>query len=70
MLYFVPAHKEAALFRDWLPDDLMTVSPADERLYATQSLVDELARQWPDSPYEFRVEIDASEVANAMALPA
>ena len=69
VLYFVPAEKEAALFRDWLPDDLMTVSPADERLYATQSLVDELARQWPDSPYEFRVEIDMSEVANAMALP-
>lgn len=69
VLYFVPAEKEAALFRDWLPDDLMTVSPADERLYATQALVDRLAAHWPDSPYEFRVEIDNSEDANAMALP-
>ena len=69
VLYFVPAEKEAALFRDWLPDDLVTVSPADERLYATQSLVDELAKHWPESPYEFRVEIDTSDVANAMALP-
>ena len=69
LLYFVPAEKEAALFRDWLPNDLMTVSPADERLDRTQALVDELARHWPDSPYAFRVEVDQSGVANAMALP-
>lgn len=69
ILYFVPAEKEAALFRDWLPVDLVTVSPADERLHATQSLLDELARHWPDSQYEFRVEIDTSDVANAVALP-
>jgi Zn-dependent protease with chaperone function len=69
VLYFVPAEKEAALYRDWLPIDLMTVSPADERLEQTQALVDELAAYWPDSPYDFRVEIDRSEVANAMALP-
>ena len=35
VLYFVPAEKEAALFRDWLPNDLITVSPADERLEQT-----------------------------------
>jgi Zn-dependent protease with chaperone function len=69
VLYFVPPEKEAALFRDWLPVDLATVSPADERLYETQALVDQLAVHWSDSPYEFRVEIDNSEVANAMALP-
>ena len=69
VLYFVPAEKEAALFRDWLPVDLATVSPADERLYEAQALVDQLAAHWPDSPYEFRVEIDNSETANAMALP-
>ena len=69
VLYFVPAEKEAALFRDWLPMDLVTVSPADERLEQTQALVDDLSRYWPSSPYEFRVEVDQSEVANAMALP-
>ena len=69
VLYFVPAEKEAALFRDWLPGDLTTVSPADDRLYETQALVDRLAVHWPDSPYTFRVEIDNSEAANAMALP-
>ncbi|MGI9248968.1 MAG: M48 family metallopeptidase [Woeseiaceae bacterium] len=68
-LYFVPAETEAELFSDWMPEDLVTVSPADERLYQTQLLVDRLARRWSESPYEFRVEIDDSEVANAMALP-
>lgn len=68
-LYFLPAEKEAELFRDWLPDDLVTVSPGDERLHQTQILLDRLAFHWGDSPYEFRVEIDDSEIANAMALP-
>ena len=68
-LYFVPAEKEAAFFGDWLPDDLITVAPDDDRLYETQLLVDRLAFHWGDAPYEFRVEIDDSSVANAMALP-
>ena len=68
-LYFVPAEKEARLFSNWLPEDLVTVSPADERLNETQLLVDRLAEHWVDAPYEFRVEIDDSEVVNAMALP-
>jgi Zn-dependent protease with chaperone function len=68
-LYFIPAEKEAELFRDWLPDDLVTVSPGDARLRQTQLLADRLAFHWGESPYEFRVEIDDSESANAMALP-
>jgi Zn-dependent protease with chaperone function len=68
-LYFVPAEKEADLFSDWLPDDLITVAPNDDRLYETQLLVDRLAQHWPDAAYEFRVEIDDSDIANAMALP-
>lgn len=68
-LYFVPAETEADLFSNWLPEDLVTVSPADERLSQTQRLVDRLASHWPEAPYGFRVEIDDSEVANAMALP-
>jgi hypothetical protein len=67
VLYFVPAQKEAALFQDWLPVDLSTVSPADDRLYQTQALVDQLAAYWPGSPYDFRVEIDQSRVANAVS---
>jgi len=57
------------LFGDWLPDDLITVSLDDERLNETQQLVDRLAQHWPDSPYEFRVEISDSDMPNAMALP-
>jgi Zn-dependent protease with chaperone function len=68
-LYFIPAEKEAELFRDWLPDDLVTVSPGDERLRQTQLLVDRLAFHWGESPYDFRVEINDSEIANAIALP-
>lgn len=68
-LYFIPADREAVLFRNWLPDDIVTVSPVDERLYQTQLLLDRLAFHWGDSPYEFRVEIDDSSDANAMALP-
>lgn len=68
-LFLIPAEKEAALFRSWLPEDIVTVSPVDERLYQTQLLLDRLAFHWGDSPYEFRVEIDDSSDPNAMALP-
>ncbi len=68
-LYFVSAEDEVDLFDGWLPDDLVTVSHTDERLLETQELVNRLAAHWPESPYQFRVEIDDSEQANAMALP-
>lgn len=68
-LYFVSAEDEADLFSDWLPVDLTTVSHMDDRLLETQLLVDRLAGHWPGAPYKFRVEIDDSEQANAMALP-
>lgn len=68
-LYFVPVDAEARFFADWTPDDLVTVSPTDERLVATQQLLSRLAGHWADSPYQFRLEIGDSDVANAMALP-
>lgn len=68
-LYFVSTEDEANLFSDWLPEDLVTVAPDNDRLIETQLLVDRLVQHWPDSPYTFRVEIDDSEIANAMALP-
>jgi len=68
-LYFVSAQDEAKLFADWLPNDFVSVSKADDRLRQTQLLVDRLAHHWPDSPYQFRVEVGESEQANAMALP-
>lgn len=68
-LGFVSVDDEAALFAGWLPDDLATMAHTDERRSETQQLVDRLAVHWPESPYEFRVEIDDSDIANAMALP-
>ena len=68
-LYFIPVEKEVALFENWLPEDLVTIAPHDERLTQTQILVDRLAFHWADAPYEFRLEIDDSDIANAMALP-
>lgn len=68
-LWFVSAEDEAKLFDGWLPADLVTVAPGDKRLLETQKLVDRLVRHWPESPYQFRVEIDDSEQANAMAFP-
>lgn len=68
-LYFVPVETEARLFSSWLPEDLTAVSPVDERLYETQLLVDRLAERWAEAPFDFRIEIEDSEAANAMALP-
>ena len=68
-LYFVSTEDEVNLFGDWMPTDLITVAPNDERLGQTQLLVDRLSKHWPDSPYIFRVEIDDSDASNAMALP-
>lgn len=68
-LYFVPAEKEAALFYNWLPEDILTISPNDERLKTVDDVLTRLTRHYPDSPYEFRIEVDDSEYMNAMALP-
>jgi Zn-dependent protease with chaperone function len=68
-LYFVTVEQEAKLFDGWLPDDLVMVTHNDDRLKATQALVDRLVDHWPDSQYLYRIEIDDSEVANAMAFP-
>lgn len=68
-LYFVPEEKEAALFEDWLPEDILTVSPNDERLEKLEIVLWRLSRHYPESAYKFRIEIDDSETMNAMALP-
>lgn len=68
-LYFVPAKKEAEIFANWSPEDLIYNSTDDERRDATQALVDRLTAHWQDTPYTFHVKIDDSDVANAMALP-
>lgn len=69
VLWFVPAEQEAALFDAWLPADIETVSYDDPRLVGLEELVNRLATHWPESAYDFRVEIDDSPVINAMAFP-
>jgi Zn-dependent protease with chaperone function len=69
VLFFVPAETEARLFSDWMPAELVIAGPANEQRQQTQNLVDRLASHWVDAPYDFHVEIDDSETANAMALP-
>ncbi len=68
-LYFLPEEKEADLFENWLPEDIVTVAPDDPRLDKLESMLWRLSRHYPESPYEFRIEIDNSEDMNAMALP-
>ena len=69
VLYFVPVETEARLFNDWFPEDLVAVESESDQRQSVQRLVDRLAGHWADTPYEFRVEIDDSELANALALP-
>ncbi len=68
-LRFVSLQDEADLFDNWLPEDLITVAPDDGRLLEVQRLLDRLVSHWPEATVEFRVEIDDSDSANAMALP-
>ena len=68
-LYFIPEEKEADLFENWLPEDIITVAPDDSRLDKLETMLWRLSRHYPESPYDFRIEIDDSEDMNAMALP-
>ena len=68
-LYFIPVEKEVELFEAWLPEDITTVAPDDDRLAKLDSIVHRLTRHWPEAPYRFTVEIDESEDLNALAYP-
>ncbi len=69
VLWFVPVEQEVALFDAWLPVDIETVSYDDPRLVGAEELLNRLARHWPETAYEFRIEIDDSPSLNAMAFP-
>lgn len=68
-LQFISPEKEAELFANWHPEDIVSVADDDVRRQGTQALVDRLAAHWPESPYTFRVVIDESTLANAVAMP-
>ncbi len=69
VLYFVPEKTEVELFEAWLPEDIVTVSFDDPRLVKLDSLLSRLSRHWPDTEYEFRIQIDDSSELNALAFP-
>ncbi len=69
VLYFVPEKTEVELFETWLPEDIVTVSYDDPRLVELESLLWRLSRHWPETDYEFRVEINDSSEMNALAFP-
>ncbi len=69
LLWFVPPEKEIRMFDAWLPEDIATVAVDDPRLETLEALLARLSRHWPDAKYPFRVEIDDSPQANAMAYP-
>lgn len=68
-LLFISPEDEAEFFEGWAPDDLTTIEEGDHRLEKTYALTQKIAAHWPDSPYQFRVEIEENEVPNAMAAP-
>ncbi|MEQ9562155.1 MAG: M48 family metallopeptidase [Woeseiaceae bacterium] len=68
-IVFVSPKSEVELFSDWTPDDLVTLDTGDPRSDSVRSLLEKLVRQWPDSPYRFRIEVSDSEALNAMAFP-
>lgn len=69
VLLFVSPGAEAELFSGWTPDDLAEVSAEDIRVVELRKLLTRMANHWPDSPYEFRVELSESDDANAVAFP-
>ncbi|HNP36127.1 MAG TPA: M48 family metallopeptidase [Woeseiaceae bacterium] len=69
VLYFVPAKKEVDLFNAWIPADLVTVAADDPRLEKLDALLQDLASYWPDTDYQFRVEVNDSAEINALAFP-
>lgn len=69
LLYLVPEDREVAMFRSWLPEDIATVAYDDPRLEDVESLLARLARHWPETSYEFWIEIHDSGDVNAVALP-
>ena len=69
VLLFVSPEREAELFSNWRPEDVIAVETDDRRLEPLRELTDRLARHWDDSQYRFRIEISDDSRLNAMALP-
>jgi predicted Zn-dependent protease len=64
----LPPDLEATIFSaSWVSDE--ESAEHDPRSAYLQALVDDLARDWPDNPYRFRVAVWDEPEPNALALP-
>ncbi|MEM6818748.1 MAG: M48 family metallopeptidase [Pseudomonadota bacterium] len=67
LIRFIPAKKEVGWFSDWTPvETLQSDHPHAE---AVASLLERMVAHWPDTEYQFRLEISDDPAPNAMALP-
>lgn len=68
LLFFSP-EDEAEFFGHWAPADIDTVVEEDLRTADTDDLLHRLASHWPESPYQYRVQVSVDDEPNAMAFP-
>ena len=69
VLLFVSPELEAELFESFSPQDLVHVESDDDRLLESRALLERLSGHLDNSRYQYRLEITASELPNAMAFP-
>lgn len=68
LLFFSP-EDEAEFFGNWAPADIDSAVEEDRRTDDAQELLERLAARWPESPYEFRLQVSLDDEPNAMAFP-
>jgi Zn-dependent protease with chaperone function len=67
LIRFVPAEREVEWLSGWTP---LNESEANHpQATAASALLARLSAHWPDTDYEFRLEISEDPAPNAMALP-
>ena len=69
LVALVSVETEAELFDSWLPEDIAPIETEDERHAAVSELLGRLVEHIDDTPYTFRIAIDATDEPNAMAFP-
>ncbi|MEM7613101.1 MAG: M48 family metallopeptidase [Pseudomonadota bacterium] len=69
MLRLVSVETETRWFAGWVPDDVVAIEDEDPRTTQTRALLQRLTTHWADANYEFRLNVEESDMPNAMALP-
>ena len=69
VVVLLPPSIEARFLQNTVMEEFMAADYDSDNARDLQSLVERLATQWPDNPYEFRVGILDNRTPNALALP-